>query len=128
MRPIKYFIFIFLISCTFCQDDLNTRLGQIEGMLYKMKSENEQQKQYFEAMKNEYDQRQQDLEARVAKLEELIRIGTLRSCAEYSQYGLKTDGFYQIDPDGPLLGHPPFQVFCNFTSGMTSFSIKIDVT
>ena len=24
-----------------------------------------------------------------------------------------------IDPDGPLLGHPPFQVFCNFTSGST---------
>ena len=60
---------------------------------------------------------QQDLEARVAKLEELIKIGTLRSCAEYSQYGLKNDDYYLIDPDGPLLGQPPFRVFCNFTAG-----------
>ena len=61
---------------------------------------------------------QQDLEARVAKLEELIKIGTLRSCAEYSQYGLKNDDYYLIDPDGPLLGQPPFRVFCNFTAGL----------
>ena len=92
-----------LLSYTRCQDDVNIRLGQIEGIL--------------STMKEDFEQRQQDLESRVAKLEELIRIGTLRSCAEYSQYGLKTNGFYQIDPDGPLLGHPPFQVFCNFTSG-----------
>ena len=39
---------------------------------------------------------QNDLEARVAKLEEetrkleeLVKMGTLRSCAEYSQYGIK---------------------------------------
>ena len=61
--------------------------------------------------------RQDDLESRVEKLEELAKIGTLRTCAEYAQYGLKTSGLYMIDPDGPLLGHPPFQVFCNFTSG-----------
>ena len=70
---------------------------------------------------------QDDLEARVAKLEEetrkleeLVKMGTLRSCAEYSQFGIKADGYYQVDPDGPLLGHPPFQVFCNFTSGAAS--------
>ena len=67
---------------------------------------------------------QQDLEARVTKLEELIKIGTLRSCAEYSQYGLKTDDYYLIDPDGPLLGQPPFRVFCNFTSGIGLLRIK----
>merc|ERR1712126_453467 len=88
-------------------------------MLTTMKDEFDQHKQSFETMKNDFEQRQQDLEARVAKLEELIRIGTLRSCAEYSKYGLKTNGFYLIDPDGPLLGQPPFEVFCNFTSGST---------
>ena len=60
---------------------------------------------------------EQDLEARVSKLEELIKIGTLRSCSEYSQYGLKSNDYYLIDPDGPLIGQPPFQVFCDFTSG-----------
>ena len=51
-----------------------------------------------------------DLEDRVAKLEDLAKIGTLRSCYEYSQYGLKTSGLYMIDPDGGLIGQEPFQV------------------
>ena len=74
---------------------------------------------------------QNDLEARVAKLEEETRkleetakVGTLRSCAEYSQYGIKSNGYYQVDPDGPLLGQPPFQVFCNFTSGIAKPTLR----
>merc|ERR1719264_1958602 len=60
-----------------------------------------------------------ELEDRVAKLEDLAKIGTLRSCYEYSQYGLKTSGLYMIDPDGGLIGQEPFQVHCNFTTGAT---------
>ena len=63
--------------------------------------------------------KQDVLEDRVEKLEELAKIGTRRTCAEYAQYGLKTSGLYMVDPDGPLLGHPPFQVFCNFDAGTT---------
>ena len=51
-----------------------------------------------------------DVEERLAKLEDLAKIGTLRSCYEYSQYGLKTSGAYMIDPDGGLIGQEPFQV------------------
>ena len=58
-----------------------------------------------------------EMRSRVDKLEELAKIGTLRTCAEYAQYGLKTSGLYMIDPDGPLLGQPPFQVFCDFSLG-----------
>jgi len=60
-----------------------------------------------------------EIEDRVAKLEDLAKIGTLRSCFEYSQYGLKTSGAYMIDPDGGLIGQEPFQVHCNFTTGAT---------
>jgi len=67
------------------------------------------------------------LEERVEKLEELAKIGTLRTCAEYAQYGLKTSGLYMVDPDGPLLGHPPFQVFCNFDDG-TIINLNYDLT
>ena len=92
-----YFMLILLApSLCYCQDDLETRLSKLE-VAFKL--------------------REQDLEARVTKLEELIKIGTLRSCAEYSLYGLKSDDYYMIDPDGPLLGQPPLQVFCNFSSG-----------
>jgi len=80
-----------VLSKFLCQNDFESRLSKIE----------------------------KDLETRVTQLEELVKIGTLRSCAEYSQYGLNSDNFYMIDPDGPLLGEPPFQVFCNFTSGST---------
>ena len=62
--------------------------------------------------------RQDVLEDRVKKLEELAMVGTLRTCHEYAQYGLKTSGLYMVDPDGPLLGQPPFQVFCNFDAGI----------
>ena len=74
--------------------------------------------QEFESFKKEMRSRQDDLESRVDKLEELAKIGTLRTCAEYAQYGLKTSGLYMIDPDGPLLGQPPFQVFCDLSLGM----------
>merc|ERR1711934_1066555 len=60
-----------------------------------------------------------ELEDRVAKLEDLAKIGTLRSCYEYSQFGLKTNGPYLIDPDGGLIGQEPFQVYCNFNTGAT---------
>jgi len=60
-----------------------------------------------------------EIEKRLAKLEDLAKIGTLRSCFEYSQYGLKTSGPYMIDPDGGLIGQEPFQVHCNFTTGAT---------
>ena len=105
-------IIVSLSSFSHCNDDLETRLSKIERG-------QEKHEELLDKITQDFEQRQQDLEERVAKLEQLIRIGTLRSCAEYSQYGLKTDGFYMIDPDGPLLGHPPFQVFCNFTSGST---------
>ena len=74
-------------------------------------------KEYVETKHKEMKTRQNELEERVEKLEELAKIGTLRSCAEYAQYGLKSSGLYLVDPDGPLLGHPPFQVFCNFDAG-----------
>ena len=50
----------------------------------------------FQNFKAEMRTRVDDLESRVDKLEELAKIGTLRTCAEYAQYGLKTSGLYMI--------------------------------
>merc|ERR1712037_793422 len=70
-------------------------------------------------LKDLFKRLKDDLEDRVVKLEDLAKIGTLRSCYEYSQYGLKTSGPYMVDPDGGLIGQEPFQVHCNFKTGAT---------
>ena len=57
------------------------------------------------------------LKERMSKVEELSKIRVLRSCAEYSKYGLKRDGKYMVDPDGEFIGAEPFQVYCHFSSG-----------
>merc|ERR550519_2739234 len=55
----------------------------------------------------------------ISKLKDLAKIGILRTCAEYADFGLKSSGPFLIDPDGPLAGNAPFEVFCNFESGST---------
>ena len=109
---IKLIVYLILVLIPFSHGNFD-----IETRFSKLEREQKKHEDLMVEMRDDFEKRQQDLEERVSKLEELIRIGTLRSCSEYSEYGLKTDGFYNIDPDGPLLGHPPFQVYCNFTSG-----------
>ena len=73
-----------------------------------------------QAVRDELDQLKAEIkqrDERIEKIEQLVRIGTLRSCAEYARYGLESSGPFIIDPDGPLLGEKPFQAYCNFTSG-----------
>ena len=93
----KILLFFLQYSCTLSNND-NNDIRSLESRIAQM---------------------EEDMEDRVAKLEQLARIGTLRSCAEYSRYGLKSSGMYNIDPDGPLLGSEPFQVYCNFDTGAT---------
>jgi len=78
-------------------------------------------------LENDISSIKDDLEDRVTKLEDLAKIGTLRSCYEYSQYGLRTSGLYMIDPDGALIGQEPFQVYCNFTTGATEVMHNTEV-
>ena len=55
-----------------------------------------------------------DLDEILGKLKQLSRIGTLRSCEEYAAFGIRTSGMFPIDPDGILMGHPPFGAYCSF--------------
>jgi len=63
------------------------------------------------------------VEERLANLELLT---TLRSCYEYSMFGISTSGTYAIDPDGPLMGDEPFEVFCRFENGIAITEIIHD--
>ena len=93
--------------------DLSFTPSRTEKVIYNLLKE----VQYLRSSHEDISARQDILEDRIEKLEELAKVGTLRTCAEYAQYGLKTSGLYMVDPDGPLLGQPPFQVFCNFDAG-----------
>ena len=55
-----------------------------------------------------------DVEERLTKLESLARVGDLRSCEEYSRFGIRVSGQYTIDTDGLQIGEPPFEVMCLF--------------
>ncbi len=78
------------------------------------------------------------LEERVEHLEELSKIKTLRTCHELAQHGVTTSGWYNLDPDGDLVGKqlrshiilyltlsnqltgkPPVEVYCDFQTGET---------
>ncbi len=60
-----------------------------------------------------------DLEARVAKLEQLAKTTIRRSCDELADFGVTKSGYYDVDPDGPGVGQAPITVFCDFETGTT---------
>ena len=107
----KILLFFLQYSCTLSNNDNN----YLSSIISKFEHYDKKTAQ----LESRIVQMEEDIEDRVAKLEQLARIGTLRSCAEYSRYGLKSSGMYNIDPDGPLLGSEPFQVYCNFDTGAT---------
>ena len=100
-------------------EDRDKKIVQMEEDIEDRDKKIVQMEEDIEYRDKKIIQTEEDIEDRVAKLEQLARIGTLRSCAEYSSYGLKSSGMYNIDPDGPLLGREPFQVYCNFETGAT---------
>ena len=61
----------------------------------------------------------------VEKLNQLSKIGTLRSCEEYAAFGIRTSGFFPIDPDGILIGQPAFNAFCRFDPNTGHVSIEV---
>ena len=122
----KILLFFLLHSSTSSTveiNDMSTILSKFESYDQKIAEIEENHRVTVAEMEEMFERRilqtKEDIEDRVAKLEQLARIGTLRSCAEYSRYGLKSSGMYNIDPDGPLLGSEPFQVYCNFETGST---------
>ena len=55
-----------------------------------------------------------NIEERLAHVEELSKIKVLRTCEELARHGISTDGLYNIDPDGEMIGFDPIEVYCTF--------------
>ena len=75
--------------------------------------------------KNKETTEEPNLEERVEKLENLSRVGTLRSCEEYAAFGIRSSGWYPIDPDGILVGQTPFTAYCRFDEKNDKVSTEI---
>ena len=100
----------------------NTKLTQDNAkILYDMKELDQKIKQLQIIINSERNIQNQNksLEERVETLEELSKLNSVRSCYEYYQRGVKTSGTYTIDPDGPMVGAPAIEVYCNFQTGTT---------
>jgi len=93
--------------------------GEVVLRINKLEKESEETKEMIVKTVNENKMADRAIKEKIDWLEELGKTRSLRSCAEYSQYGIKTNGYYMVDPDGELAGENPFQVFCNFETGST---------
>jgi len=72
------------------------------------------------------------IEERLQHVEELSKTTSLRSCAEYADYGMTQSGMFTIDPDGNHVGLPAFDVYCNMSTGTTEIhhdmEYPVDIT
>jgi hypothetical protein len=65
-------------------------------------------------------------------VEQVSKTKILRTCHELAQHKVDKSGFYQIDPDGEMVGSLPILAYCNFQTGETELVhdseelIKID--
>ena len=103
------------------EDDMKELMNRLKDVESNMSNMKEKLNDYAEKLEGE----DPEIEERLTKLEDLAKIGTLRSCFEYSQYGLKTSGSYMIDPDGGLIGQEPFQVLNWYKKNFITFKIKV---
>ena len=92
------------------ESNMSDMKEKLNGKADKLEGEDPEIEERLNKLKDLAKNENDSIEDRVAKLEDLAKIGTLRSCFEYSQYGLKNSGSYMIDPDGGLIGQEPFQV------------------
>ena len=57
--------------------------------------------------------------ADIADVADIANTKVLRTCYELEQNGMEKNGRYLIDPDGPMIGQDPIEVYCDFENGLT---------
>jgi len=84
---------------------------------FKIKKDSEE----YSSKETDFTTKSEDpsLEDRVDYLEEVSKIKVLRTCAEMEQHGVKTSGFYNLDPDGDNIGNAPIRAYCDFEAHVT---------
>ena len=82
------------------------KIASLEELLHELQISQAKLNSSLEQTKFEKD----ELKVQLNKFEELAKVNILRSCAEYTKFGISTSGLYFTDPDGPLFGKKPFKV------------------
>ena len=65
-----------------------------------------------------------DVNDELDHLKQLSKLNTVRTCEEMKEYGVNESDFYLVDPDGPLIGHEPIMVYCDFKDGQVSTKVS----
>ena len=141
MKVIWIFVLCLLCGASGTENEsfqlLVNQVKTLELKLNNLESENKELKISYRELKAENVElkrfvKDDSLEQRVEKLEELSKLKSVRTCQELSNRGITQSGVYEIDPDGDGIGFGPITVYCNFLTNETSIYhdkedvIKID--
>ena len=110
------------------------KLGQLEEMLINLSQRVESLEQKngnLERINIEMSSRikhledeNKDINDELKYLKEISKLKTARTCQEMYEFGIRTSNYYFIDPDGPLIGKEPIQVYCEFNEDNVATKIS----
>merc|ERR1711892_443611 len=95
-------------------DKLSQVLFELSELRTRFKDQ-EDDLSYLKDKTNLQEKLLKDINDEVEYLKELSKLQVVRTCEEMYNFGISQSNHYFIDPDGPLVGQEPIQVFCNFT-------------
>ena len=110
------------------------KLGQLEELLINLNQRVEileQKNEDLEKINIEMSSRikhledeNKDINDELKYLKEISKLKTARTCQEMYEFGIRTSNYYFIDPDGPLIGKEPIQVYCEFNEDNVATKIS----
>ena len=133
---------IFLVACDFelgvSETSLNTvqdkKLANLEELVTKLNQRLETLEQKNEDLEKsnakmasrikKLEDESKDVNNELQYLKEISKLKVVRTCQEMYEYGIRTSNYYFIDPDGPLIGKEPIQVYCEFNDDNVATKIS----
>ena len=133
---------IFLVACNFelgfSENSLNAvqdkKLANLEELVTKLNQRLETLEQKNEDLEKsnakmasrikKLEDESKDVNNELQYLKEISKLKVVRTCQEMYEYGIRTSNYYFIDPDGPLIGKEPIQVYCEFNDDNVATKIS----
>ena len=100
--------------------NLNLRLETLEQKNEDLEKSNAKMASRIQRLEDE----SKDVNDELQYLKELSKLKVVRTCQEMYEFGIRTSNYYFIDPDGPLVGKEPIQVYCEFSNDNVATKIS----